>query len=96
MSKRYSSKKGFLKFSFFPFIQLTPLKTLNSDFTYEVEIIKADSIDFDEIKAKKMCEERDLYFDRFRVGTNLIVLLHIYCISTIEGFECSILFNQAG
>ena len=74
---------------------LSRIKTLNSDFTYEVEIIKAESIDYDEVKAKEMCEKRGLYFDRFIVIPDQPQDSSIICISTIEGFECSILFNQA-
>ena len=74
---------------------LSRIKTLNSDFTYEVEIIKAESIDYDEIKAKEMCEKRGLYFDRFIVDREFPEERSFICISTIKGFECSILFNQA-
>jgi len=65
---------------------LSRLKTLNSDFTYEVEIINTESNDYGEIKAKEMCKERDLYFDRFTYNNRSTI-----CISTIEGPESSIL-----
>ena len=86
MPKRYSSKEGFLKLTFWLSILLVQLKTLLSDFIYEVEILNVESINSGEIESKEMCKERGLYFDRFTYANRSTV-----CISTIEGFECSII-----
>ena len=110
MSKRLSTKQGFLKFSFLLFILLIWLKTLNSDFTYEFKFMpnNTEYIDYGELKAKEMCEERGLHFDRFdghnetyveisqnyeieTVYTDKFLKESTICISTIEGFECSII-----
>jgi len=64
-------------------------------------------IDYDELKAKEMCEERGLHFDRFggfnetykEISQDEIKIVYTgkflnestICISTIEGFECSII-----
>ena len=65
-------------------------------------------IDYGELRAKEMCEERGLHFDRFdgfnetrveilpnfeieNVETGRFLKQSTICISTIEGFECSII-----
>ena len=62
------------------------MKTLLSDFTYEVEILNAEPINFGAIESKEMCEERGLYFDRLTYANRSTI-----CISNIEGIECSII-----
>ena len=68
------------------------LKTLNSDFTYEVEIMYPSiiQIQYDEIEATRMCEKRGLkllttWLTYYTYDTKRD---YVTCSSTIEGFNC--------